>query len=342
MKLTMRKYILKNVILMFSLISGFAVHANTPSNAIPSNLASKFLLTDIDRAGDKLVAVGERGHILISTNGTDWQQAKVPVNVLLTSISFKNDLVGFATGHDATLLKTIDGGISWSIVNYAPELDKPFLSVIANKTQIIAVGAYGMFMISSDGGDEWNMAFQDELLLEDDKIYLDELKEFEPELYQTERQFMLPHFNNISLVSGEYFLAGEAGFLATSADGSNWERIDTDYYGSYFSILGDGATLYLAGLRGNLFESNDGGLSWNPIVTAEAATINAAHQAEEFTFFFANSGNLFYRVNDSQMKHHVFDDGKAVMAGTTHNNKLILATEAGIKTLDISQLSNKQ
>lgn len=342
MKLTMRIKFLKNVVLMFSLFCCFASYANTATSAVPSKLASKFLITDIDRAGDKLVAVGERGHILLSTNGTDWEQANVPVNVLLTSISFKNEQVGFATGHDATLLKTIDGGTTWSIVNYAPEIDKPFLSIIANKTQIIAVGAYGMFMISTDGGDEWKMEFQDELLLEDDKIYLDELKEYEPELYQTERQFMLPHFNNISLVSGEYFLAGEAGFLATSTDGENWQRIETDYYGSYFSIIGDGATLYLAGLRGNLFESNDGGINWTGLSTAEAATINAAHQSEQFTFFFANSGNLFYRVNNGDIQHHIFDDGKAVMAGTTMNNQLILATEAGIKTLDLSKLNNKQ
>ncbi|NVK24354.1 MAG: hypothetical protein HWE10_05455 [Gammaproteobacteria bacterium] len=337
----MHKRFIQNILFII-LASSSAVAQNIePMKAEPSKLASKFLLTDIASTGNSVVAVGERGHILVSNDGETWQQANVPVNVLLTSISFKNEQVGFATGHDATLIKTVDGGLNWSLVHYEPKLDKPFLSIIANKTNIMAVGAYGLFMSSSDGGDEWNIEFQDELLLEGDKEYLDELKEYEPDLYLTERQFMLPHFNDITLISGEYFLAGEAGFLATSVDGQNWQRIETDYFGSYFSVIGNGNKLYLAGLRGNLFESNDAGLSWQNINTAEPATINSGYETSEFSFFFANSGNLFYRINNGEMQHHVFDDGKAILSGLVFDNQLILATEAGIKKLDVSELSSK-
>ena len=78
--------------------------------------ATESLLLDIARAGNRLVAVGERGHILFSDNNAiDWQQAQVPTRALLTAVHFASDTKGWAVGHDGLILATIDAGGHWVV-----------------------------------------------------------------------------------------------------------------------------------------------------------------------------------------------------------------------------------
>ena len=52
-----------------------------------SKHSSKSVLLSLTRAGNRIVAVGERGYILISDdNGITWLQVTVPVSVALTSV----------------------------------------------------------------------------------------------------------------------------------------------------------------------------------------------------------------------------------------------------------------
>ncbi len=343
MKLPMFKTMIKSVLCAMIIGSAFTAVAESPVASIKSKLASSQLLVDITIAGNRLVAIGERGHVVFSNDGSTWQQANVPVNVLLTAIDFKDENIGFATGHDATLLKTIDGGQNWSVVNYQPELDKPLLDIKVTNGSIIAVGAYGLFLQSTDGGETWVDQFQDELLIEDDRLYLEDLKQYEPDVYQSEKQYLLPHFNNINLIGDTLFIAGEAGFLAKSdVLGNDWHQIETDYFGSYFAISQSDEQLLLAGLRGNLFKSDDQGESWQSLNTGVKATINSTYYDGKSTYFFANSGNIFYTNDNQQINSYALDDGKAVMAGVVYQDHLFLATESGIKKLSLTEFTSNK
>ena len=82
--------------------------------AMMSPLASKRLLVSMTRFGDRLVAVGPRGHIVVSTDeGKTWSQAKVPVSSDLTAVYFPSATHGWAVGHDGVVLASTDGGTSW-------------------------------------------------------------------------------------------------------------------------------------------------------------------------------------------------------------------------------------
>ena len=75
--------------------------------SIESAKAVSNLLLDIAQAGERLVAAGDRGHILYSDDdGASWTQAKVPTRQLLTAIDFVDDKHGWAVGHDALILAT--------------------------------------------------------------------------------------------------------------------------------------------------------------------------------------------------------------------------------------------
>ena len=54
-----------------------------PRPALTAPKATQARLMDITQAGDTLVAVGEEGVILTSTDAQQWKQATVPVNVMI-------------------------------------------------------------------------------------------------------------------------------------------------------------------------------------------------------------------------------------------------------------------
>ena len=82
--------------------------------ALKTSKAPENLLIDITKAGNRLVSVGVRGHIIYSDDqGLTWQQANVPVSVLLTAVSFVDENYGWAVGHSGVILHTSDGGINW-------------------------------------------------------------------------------------------------------------------------------------------------------------------------------------------------------------------------------------
>src|SRR5436309_750451 len=71
-------------------------------------------MLDVTRAGKRLIAVGERGVILVSEDsGRNWDQMSVPTSVTLTRAMFVTPEVGWAVGHFGTVLQTRDGGRTW-------------------------------------------------------------------------------------------------------------------------------------------------------------------------------------------------------------------------------------
>ncbi|MFZ4288745.1 WD40/YVTN/BNR-like repeat-containing protein [Variovorax sp. HJSM1_2] len=72
------------------------------------------VLQAVARAGQRLVAVGERGLVVYSDDhGQSWQQAQVPVSCTLTALRFADAKRGWAVGNMGVVLKTEDAGATW-------------------------------------------------------------------------------------------------------------------------------------------------------------------------------------------------------------------------------------
>ncbi len=269
--------------------------------ALPVADISAMQLLDIATAGERLVAVGERGAIVYSDDGGEsWAQARVPVSESLTAVSFPTSDHGWAVGHGGVILHSGDGGESWQLqfdgneanrqkLDYvtdvmmnlearlqeeeedpngdlAYELEEaqfavedaelavetgpadPFLDVwFADDKLGYAVGAYGMLYRTDNGGLQW-------------RLTIDGIENIEGYHY----------YSLDSAEDGTLYLSGEAGILYRSDDGGrNWERLALDYDGSLFGILAlSGERVICFGLRGNIFLSEDRGVSWQN-VTAE-------------------------------------------------------------------------
>ncbi len=228
--------------------SAGAATANEQSVIAP--LAEKSLLLDLERLGAALVAVGERGHVLISEDsGRSWTQIPVPTRATLTGVFFLDRRHGWIVGHDQVILKTEDGGRSWRQVYVDIEADSPLFDIYFLDPQHgYAIGAYGQFLESFDGGESWAGRW-----IGDDDFHLNQIVRNEDQL----------------------FIAAEAGFVYRSDDlGKSWTLLSPAYEGSFFGILPlADRGLLLFGLRGHLFRSNDGGENWSRVATATAASL---------------------------------------------------------------------
>lgn len=246
-----------------------------------SDLAPRSMLSAVTRAGERLVAVGERGHIVVSDDqGGSWQQMPSPVSVTLTSVCFTDAQRGWAVGHRGVVLHTADAGDSWTLqydgqrfaeaayqqareqgseLEYSTELlvedgpDKPFLDVqCLGQQSVVAVGAYGLGVRSNDGGATWTPLLS---LMEG-----------------TEQS----HVNAVLAVGDALYMAGEMGGLYRSdAAVSQLERLSQPYEGSYFGLLSDANNLFAFGLRGHAFASNDFGQHWRQLAIPTSQSLTA-------------------------------------------------------------------
>ncbi|MDE0330766.1 MAG: YCF48-related protein [Nitrospinae bacterium] len=237
--------------LVFCLLPFGAANAQP---AVEARLAPKSLLLDGASAGARLVVVGERGHVLVSADGgVSWKQARVPVRALLTAVHMHDARIGWAVGHDAVILRTEDGGLTWRVAHHAPEEERPLLDVWFRDERVgFAVGAYGYFLATSDGGHTWKPRTIDK-----DDFHLNAIVPAGP---------------------SRLFIAGEAGAIYRSDDGGGaWRKLPSPYTGSWFSALPlDADRLLLLGLRGSMFRSENGGESWTQVSTRTKATLTGA------------------------------------------------------------------
>lgn len=229
--------------------------------------AARSLLLDVARAGERLVAVGERGHVLLSDDaGRSWRQARsVPSRTMLTAVAFADARQGWAVGHDEIILHTGDGGESWQRQHWAPESQQPLLDVwFADAVNGLAIGAYKSLYATRDGGRTWTrQPFEPAPPPRSGPADPDQ--EFAPEY----------HLNAIAAAGARLWVAAEAGHLYRSDDGgASWRTLPSPYSGSFFGLLPLSPEALLAfGLRGNLFRSDDGGASWRKLESGTTAML---------------------------------------------------------------------
>jgi photosystem II stability/assembly factor-like uncharacterized protein len=263
------------------------------------------VLLDVVKTGDRIVAIGERGVIVLSDDGgRTWRQASVPTSVSLTKVKFATSQVGWAVGHSGVVLHTGDGGETWTrqldgraaaqlaldaaqadadhagsndaasqrslaaaqlLVSDGP--DKPFLDLyFANQESGYVVGAYGLIFRTEDGGAHW-------------KSWMDHV--------DNPRGM---HLYAIAAQGNTIYLAGERGLFLRSSDGGNkFIRVDTPYKGTYFALaVLPGGEVILGGMRGNAFRSTDQGKTFTKVDVPIPVSFSASVVTSDGTAIFSN------------------------------------------------------
>lgn len=306
--------------------------AARPSIVAP--LAAHSLLIDLARAGERVFAVGERGHVLYSDDdGGTWTQVQVPGSANLSAVHFSDAEHGCAVGHVETILCTWDGGAKWELVHFAPENQQPLLDVwFADQERGIATGAYGVIYTTADGGRVWSQVpFEPVPLV--GKVKQDEETADEMEA-EVDLGFEF-HLNAIARGPGRtVYLGAEAGRLFRSDDdGASWRELPSPYDGSFYGILPlDGEALLAFGLRGNLYRSEDGGRSWRQIETGTVALLNSGARLDDHTVVVVGMAGVQLVSHDGGVTFalHQRADRKALSAVlAARDGAPIIAGESG-------------
>ena len=249
--------------------------------AVQTPQALHGVLQAITRVGERLVAVGERGTVLLSDdNGGHWRQVPVPVSSTLTAVQFI-DRQGWAVGHAGVVLHSSDAGEHWALQLDGRQLaalelaaaqadgdehrlaaarqgvtdgaDKPLLALsFSDALHGMVVGAYGLAFSTADGGRSWSSLIG-----------------------------RLPnpqglHLYAVAQAGAQVYVAGEQGLLLRSQDhGGHFEVVGTPYEGSYFSLAveADG-TVLIGGLRGKVLRSHNEGQSFSAVDNPLPVSIN--------------------------------------------------------------------
>lgn len=288
------------------------------STAVPFGpvTMSRLLLIDAARHGSRVVAVGDRGYIVLSDDeGKTWRRAKSPPAPLLTAIQMLDGRRGWAVGHDTVILATSDGGESWTLQYSAPAEQKPLLDVhFVNQDRGFAVGAYAAYYETADGGKTWNAR----KVIDDDK-----------------------HLNAVvALADGKLVILGEAGTLLLSADeGATWKPLASPYKGSLFGgVVAEDGSLVAFGLRGRIFRTADAGKSWKPVDNASTATLMGGTRLPDGTIVLAGAGGTVLVSRDNGQSFGPLATGvtkaysKPLMGGP---NAIILFGETGASEVSL-------
>lgn len=273
--------------------------------AVQSPQALHAVLQAIARSGERLVAVGERGSVLLSDdNGASWRQVPVPVSSTLTAVQFV-DGQGWAVGHAGVVLHSRDNGEHWQLQldgrrMAALELaaaqagqderrlaaarqavsdgaDKPLLALsFSSANRGLVVGAYGLAMATEDGGAHWQSLAG-----------------------------RLPNPQGLHLYAvvqegARVYIAGEQGLFLRSLDaGEHFEAVSTGYEGSYFSLaLAADGSLVLGGLRGKLLRSTDQGQRFSMLDNPVPVSINALQPSAVGLWVVNQAGGLLQASAD--------------------------------------------
>jgi len=332
--------------------------AKTSDDIVYSVISPKVaesLLVDVAQVGDRMVAVGERGHIVYSDDqGEQWTQAKVPTRVLITSVFFSDAKHGWAVGHDAMILYSSDGGETW-IEQYSdphgsekevsgsalPELEEteideeewvddisrsgsPLLDVwFKNNKEGFAVGAYGYFLHTTDGGINW----------QDWTKHIDNQDGW--------------HFNSMVLLpSGVLILAGEKGIIYRSENyGESWEQLNSPYEGSFFGVVATKSpnVALVFGLQGNIFRTADKGDTWKTIDSGVQTGLNSGVVLNDGSLLIVgNSGVVLTSVDGGNSFHKTIQSDRKSLVGvslTNDDNFVLFSGQGGVKRVSTKSTS---
>lgn len=301
--------------------------------AMMSSKVTQSLLLDVAVHGSTVVAVGERGHVIVShDDGNTWVQSATPVSIMLTAVALPNDKDIWVVGHEGLIMHSADGGKTWDVQYGNPYVEpaaddmeamdnmdqragQPLLDVwFKDANKGFAIGAYGYFLQTSDGGKTWE-DWSDRMPNEDQW-----------------------HLNSIASRDGtRFYVVGEKGVIFRSDDGGeSWASVTSPYEGSLFgAIAGPGLNeVTVFGLQGNLFRSTDKGDSWQQINSPTGNTLmSGVFLSGRNVVLVGNSGTILYSRDDGntfelqQMKDRLSIVGIQANA----EGKLVMVGQGGVR-----------
>src|SRR5690554_77095 len=298
----------------------FSPREQTDGQQVSLDLA-RLQINDLARLDERVIAVGERGTIIVSDDlGDSWRTTHSDENlpVTLTGISPVGGNTLLAVGHDAVLMRSDDAGDSWRVLMQDQELGEPLLGAwSAEGERIFAFGSFGKFLRSDDRGQSWQ-----------------------------ERELDI-HGEHLNDMAGDgrrlQVLVGEMGLVLRSEDhGDSWERIELFYRGSLFGVshLGEGVWVTY-GMRGHVFVSRDDGRNWSQIELPHRLPLYG-HAEDPSGLVIVGTGGAYVRISRTgELQDSGYLDGLGTLTSAVvlPGGELFVAGQRGLLQQDRAYLA---
>lgn len=216
--------------------------------------------------------------VLKTTDGGDtWSivgEDNVPAALFHTD--FINDNVGFAVGEYGTILKTIDGGVNWTVKNPTTKHLRGVDFVDLNTGYV--VGESGIILKTSDGGDTWQTqqcncsVFITQELSE--VQFLNALtgyavgaalvKTVDGGTTWTELSSLSTYLATVFFIDANTgYVAGQLKIFKTTDGGNNWTQVHNTISTGLYSIFFPSPSIGYVSGSGAIYKSVDSGNNWN-------------------------------------------------------------------------------
>jgi len=207
----------------------------------------------------------------------------VPQSNTLNSVVLVSPSIGWAVGDNGTILKTTDGGATWTTQtsSFTGDLESLFF---INESKGAIVGADGI-LITADGGTTWEVPTST-----DSAVFM--------------RAVYFSNANNGIAV-------GRFGQIHRTIDGgANWLRIGTLPFptlGFEDMAFADANNGIIVGDLGNIFKTTDGGASWvrqlsgtnKGLVSASYVDANIIIAVGFLSFLRSSDGGINWRISNN-------------------------------------------
>lgn len=321
---------------MLCLVALPALAATDYAMQMPKAVQSTML--DIGAAGDRLVAVGERGVIIYSDDeGRTWTQAEVPTSLMLTRVHFATAEKGWAVGHDGNVLFTSDGGINWVLQRDGLSAQAEINEREAGRArERVASLAEQVAVAAAEEREALAAALEEAEWARDKAIEKLNAPVYAPPLmgvwFRNEEQGWASgaygtliytgnggrdwqdwswkvdvnpeelHYNGVAgSTEGCLYLASEWGrVFRSSCLGESWEAMETGYDGSFFGVVVNPATgsVFAYGLLGTIYRSTDQGETWEALESRARASLFGAVASGDGTLVFVGQGGQATMTTD--------------------------------------------
>ncbi|HEX9003696.1 MAG TPA: hypothetical protein VGB07_27550 [Blastocatellia bacterium] len=210
-------------------------------------------------SGGKLFAASSTG-VLVNEGG-NWRIAQqlassIPIMVCL---AVKDNQV-FAGGNYESVVRSLDGGATWSLANNG--LDARTTYAVLKENNVLYTGGYSGAFISKDEGQSW-----------------------------TNTGLVGIAIRNFLAFDGKVWAGTSNGVYVTANQGGNWIRMSNGLAGGNVTrIVAVSNVLYAAVSVGGVFRSDNGGQNWTAVNTG-LTNLNVLDLVARGNYLFASTAN---------------------------------------------------
>lgn len=227
-----------------------------------------------------------KGIYKTTNKGKTWTNL-ITESYQLTGIHFTNELTGYVSGFSSTLLKTADGGKTWT--RYPNGINEDLYGIyFINSSTGFTYGSNTKIFKTSNGGSTWEIVCS-----------------------KMQSPLLTMAFSNSTIG----FAGGDKGLvLKTSDGGSSWNAIDLGITDDIVSIaFYDENNGLMAGTNGLVLRTADGGKTWvkiNSRSTKVFSTVNFISKNQVFAMgdeiIYSDDGGLSWELFRSPQRQYVY------------------------------------